>query len=104
MGCVSNKNQIRLDSTVFQISRTIRVESTKDLDQIGVNDQLDESNSFDYLTIKSNKNNALISSVVDPTILSFISDKKLVKEFKSRVILFSKLKSIFILKGRFIII
>lgn len=82
MGCVSNKNQIRLDSTVFQISRTIRVESTKDLEQIGVNEQLDESNSFDYLTIKSNKNNALISSVVDPTILSFISDKKANEHYK----------------------
>ena len=79
MGCVGSHKQIRLDSTIFQISRTNNCESTVDATLLQQNLNADQSISPEYLSLKINKTNSVIA---DPPIFPNSKKEKVNEHYK----------------------
>lgn len=81
MGCVGNKKQVRLDSTIFKFSGNFHNGTTVDASMINPNRSDQESMSPDYLLLKSN-HYSVNSTMIDPAKVSSQTDAKINEHYK----------------------
>jgi serine/threonine protein kinase len=81
MGCVGNKKQVRLDSTIFKFSGNFHNGTTVDASMINPNRCDQESMSPDYLLLKSN-HFSVNSTMIDPAKVSIQTDAKINEHYK----------------------
>ena len=79
MGCVGSNKQVRIDSVIFNVSRT-NIDSTIDATNIQQSLHLDQSNNSGYLAVKGEK--TINSTMIDQAKLLLITDQKVNENYE----------------------
>ena len=82
MGCVGNNKQIRIDSVMFHVSRSINLDNTVDATNIQPTMPFDPTGSSDIMTLHKPMNKNTSSTMLDKANLFHLIDKKVNENYK----------------------